>query len=98
MAGRLRLARQEKGFSQEEAAELLSLNRRTIHAWESGEAQPSPDTLDKAVMVYEKTTDWFLGGWSDVNLDDLVLARRINALSDRYRVVVKRVIGALEED
>ena len=92
------MARLEKGLSQERAADRLGLNRRTIHAWESAEVQPSPIALEKASELYEKEIDWFLGGWSDVELPDLELARRINALPDRYREAVVRVVGVLEED
>ena len=92
------MVRLDKGVSQEEAADRLGLNRRTIHAWESGEVQPSVKALTKAAVLYSKEIDWFLGGWSDVELPDLELARRINALPDRYRQAVERVVGALEED
>ena len=98
LAGKLRTVRLEKGLSQEQAADLLGLNRRTIHAWESGEVQPSLEALNKASELYERETDWFLGGWSDVELPDLELARRINALPDQYRQAVERVVGVFEED
>lgn len=98
LAARLRLARVEHGLSQEEAADRLSLNRRTIHAWESEESQPSTATLDRVASLYERSVDWFLGGWSDVNQGDLELARRIHALPDNYRHVVKRVVEVLEHE
>ena len=74
------------------------MNRRTIHAWESGESQPSTPTLDDVAKLYDRSIDWFLGAWSDVELSDIELARRIHALPDKYKIVVDQVVSVLEND
>ncbi len=55
----LRLARQEAGFTQAQAAEMVGVNRNTIGRYENGASRPSPKTLAKLSEIYGKTSRWF---------------------------------------
>ena len=55
----LRLARQEAGFTQAQAAEMVGVNRNTIVRYENGTSRPSPKTLAKLAEIYGKTPRWF---------------------------------------
>ena len=60
----LRLARQDAGFTQAQAAEMVGVNRNTIVRYENGTSRPSPKTLRKLSEIYGKTPRWFFGAGS----------------------------------
>ncbi len=100
LAERLRSARQAAGLTQERAAEVLSVARRTVYMWESGRSAPSRRRLETIASVYGKPANWFLAGAaglmdSDPSLEQI--KRRIARLPSKYRTVVEKVIKALED-
>ncbi len=57
----LRLARQDAGFTQAQAAEMVGVNRNTIVRYENATSRPSPKTLRKLSAIHGKPPDWFFG-------------------------------------
>ena len=57
---RIAQARREAGLTQQEAADLLSVHKRTIENWEHVRV-PWRD-LNRLAEVYGKPIDWFLHG------------------------------------
>lgn len=57
--GMLRLARQRKGFQQGEAADRLGVAQATISRAENGLIQPAPETIERAVRLYEMPPSFF---------------------------------------
>lgn len=60
----LRLARQDAGFTQAQAAEMVGVNRNTIVRYENGTSRPSPKTLAKLSEIYSKPPGSFFGAGS----------------------------------
>jgi Zn-dependent peptidase ImmA (M78 family) len=55
----LRLARQRKGFQQGEAANRLGVAQATLSRAENGLIQPAPETIERAVRLYEMPRSFF---------------------------------------
>lgn len=60
-AERLRKVREERGLSQQQLAERVSVARVTITMYEAGEREPDFGTLTKLAQVLGVTTDYLLG-------------------------------------
>lgn len=58
---RLREARIEKGYTQEEIADYLGFTRPTYTAYESGRRRPDNDTLAKIAKFLNVSADYLLG-------------------------------------
>ena len=58
---RLKLARKEKGVTQETVAFFLKVPRSTLAHYETGRVEPSIRTLASLAGFYGVTTDWLLG-------------------------------------
>ena len=98
LAERLRRARQEKGLSQEEVAEAVKVNRRTVYVWEAGRAEPTQPRLESLSALYEKPAEYFIAGEGDEvtkRLDEI--SRRIARLPLDYLDVVDNFLTALEK-
>lgn len=61
IAARLKELRIEKGFLQDQVAELVGVARNAISSYENGARQPSLDILVALARVYKTTTDYILG-------------------------------------
>ena len=59
-AARLRIARKEKGYSQEALAEELEVSRQSITKWETGTAFPELKKLLQLSVKLDKDIDWLL--------------------------------------
>lgn len=62
IAQRLAEMRREKGFSQEELANLLGLSRQAVSKWERGESAPDMANLIALADLYEVTLDELIRG------------------------------------
>jgi transcriptional regulator with XRE-family HTH domain len=59
---KLQLLRKQKGYTQEELAELLFVSRTAISKWESGRGYPSIDSLKAISNIFSITIDELLSG------------------------------------
>ena len=59
-AGRLKISRKEKGYSQEALAEELEVSRQSITKWETGTAFPELRKLLQISVKLDKDLDWLL--------------------------------------
>lgn len=53
--------RKEKGLSQEELADKLSVSRQAVSKWERGEALPDTDNLIRLAKLYNVSIDELVG-------------------------------------
>ena len=59
-ADRLKISRKEKGYSQEQLAEMLEVSRQSITKWETGTAYPELRKLILLSVLLDKDLDWLL--------------------------------------
>ena len=59
-AERLKTTRKQKGYSQEQLAELLDVSRQSVTKWETGLSYPEIKTLLELSSILEKDLDWLL--------------------------------------
>lgn len=53
--------RKERGWSQQEVADRLGLNKMTISGYETGKRRPSFEMLDALAQVFDVSFDYLLG-------------------------------------
>lgn len=58
---RIKKARTDAGYSQEQIADELKVNRTSLSKYETGVQEPSLETLAKLAQFYNVSIDWLLG-------------------------------------
>ncbi|WP_337465705.1 S24 family peptidase [Megasphaera sp.] len=92
---RLKMLREEKGLTQKDLAEKLSLTPKAISFYELGSREPSGDALIRMAHILGTTTDYLLGNSTTKEADQKVgRGVRIPVLG---RVVAGIPIEAVEE-
>lgn len=61
MVKNLRLLREEKGFSQQKLADMLSTSQQTIFKYEKTDCEPDIATLIKLAAVFNVSVDFLIG-------------------------------------
>ena len=99
---RLRQCREDKGFSQNELAKLLSTYHSVIGRYERDEMTPSIDVAKKIAELLETTVGYLLGEVeaTDTFKDPLMLKRlqEINTLADEDKHCILYTIDGLLRD
>ena len=63
-AENLKQARKDKGMSQEELAEMLSVSRQAVGKWEAGQGYPESEKLIELARMLYFSIDWLFFGQS----------------------------------
>ncbi len=63
-AENLKQARKDKGMSQEELAEMLSVSRQAVGKWEAGQGYPEAEKLIELARKLSLSLDWLFFGQS----------------------------------
>lgn len=58
---RLKELRKEKGYTQEQMANILEIGQSAYAKWENGKTEPSFESLVKLVDLFEVSLDWLFG-------------------------------------
>lgn len=58
---KLKQARLDAGYTQQQIQDILKVNRATLSRYESGEREPDYETLGTLADFYEVSVDWLLG-------------------------------------
>lgn len=66
---RLKMLREEKGLTQKDLAEKLSLTPKAISFYELGSREPSGDALIRMAHILGTTTDYLLGNSTTKEID-----------------------------
>lgn len=69
LGSRLRQLRTMKKLRQEQVANLISVNKKAVSAYENDARQPSYDILIRFANLYRVSTDYLLGCTSNKTLD-----------------------------
>lgn len=64
---KLQSLRKEKGFSQEQLADLLEVSRQSVSKWESGQTYPEMDKLLSLCKIFNITLDELTNDEIDIN-------------------------------
>lgn len=58
---KLKIAREEAGYTQKQVSEMLKISQVTLSRYEKGTREPSIEVLCKLIDFYEVRADWVLG-------------------------------------
>lgn len=61
IAEKIKLLRDERGWTQAELARRLGITRNGVNSWEQGLSTPSPACLVDLARVFSVSTDYLLG-------------------------------------
>lgn len=90
IAEKIKLLREERGWTQAELARRLSITRNGVNSWEQGLSTPSPACLVDLARVFSVSTDYLLGIEATATVDVSGLSEKdvavLAALADRLRV------------
>lgn len=87
---KIKLLRNNYGYTQSELARKLSLTRASINAWEMGLSAPSTPFIVELSKIFHVTTDYLLG------LDDCITIRT-DGLSEREISAILNIVEAFYE-
>lgn len=89
IAEKIKLLREERGWTQAELARRLSLTRNGVNSWEQGLSTPSPACLVYLAKVFSVSTDYLLGLDSTATVNVSGLSEKdvavLAALAERLR-------------
>lgn len=60
-AEKIKMLREQRGWTQAELARRLSITRNGVNSWEQGLSMPSPACLVDLAKVFSVSTDYLLG-------------------------------------
>lgn len=61
VALKLKKARLEAGYTQQQIADFLNLNRENLSRYETGKLEPNIEILGSLCDFYEVSMDWIFG-------------------------------------
>jgi len=74
---RIRLLREQKGFTQMKAAKLLNLSNKTLSDYERNISEPDLKTIKQIANLYDVKIDFLvdnINGLNDLNMDGFQFA------------------------
>lgn len=80
---RIKNLRKEKGLTQLQLADMLSVTDKAVSKWEVGEANPDIALLPKISQIFDVTLDYLLTGkveGEQISMDDMDADKRIHLL------------------
>ena len=95
---KLRLAREDAGLSQAQAAKLLGLHRPAVSEIEAGRRKVSAGELKDFAALYHVSSAWLLGEPLQVNEQLKVAARNLQSLKAKDLETVMRVIDSFRRE
>ena len=103
----LRVAREAKGFTQKQVAELLGRKQQIVGHWETGYSQPDANTLFELCDLYDLSIDEAFGKKPvstnegnvspEYSADDIALLNAINDLDAPGRAAVQAVLESEQQ-
>ena len=94
---RIKEARREAGFTQDELADLLEVTTRTVQAWEAGDNIPYR-SLSKLAEVLNREVGWFLHGDESEPTNEDRLRRIVQEVLEGVRETMARIEDLLHEE
>ena len=85
---KLKELRKEKGFTQQEVADLVHVNRVQYTNWESGKRQPSYERLSMLACIFDVSIDFLLSEYIEISKERLL---KLKAEREKMKVFPKRL-------
>ena len=60
-AKNVKRARESAKMSQDQVAEILNMSRTNISKYETGDLEPTLETIGQLAEIYNVSTDWLFG-------------------------------------
>ncbi|WP_305815347.1 helix-turn-helix domain-containing protein [Photobacterium leiognathi] len=97
LAKRLITLRKEKGLTQQQMADVLSVHVNSLKKYEAGQAQPSLDAIKKIAVGLHVSTDFLLFEEHERGpSDDLALQlEAISQMPEGEQMVIREVLESL---
>ena len=101
---RIAILRARNGWSQEYFAELMECSQSSVTSWETGNRNPSVDTICKIASIFDVSVDYLLGLTDDPKKPEPIIADdelrtlaidRVQSLSDPALVRVLDFLSGL---
>jgi transcriptional regulator with XRE-family HTH domain len=95
---RLRRAREQRGYSQEDIAQLTGQPRTVVSNWESGTRRPNPHQLDKLSVIFRLSRGELLGEppAPRPDFEDLLFRDAGDRLEPKGRFEIQRFLAFLD--
>ena len=91
MSEKIRLLREQSGWTQAELARRLVTTRSSVNAWESGISIPSTQYIIELSQLFHVSTDYLFGLPQNQSLD-------ISGLSPEQVAILVRLVDFLRKD
>lgn len=69
IADRIKLLREQRGFTQAELAKRIGITRSGVNAWEMGISVPSTQYIVELANLFKVSTDYLLGMKSTISIN-----------------------------
>lgn len=103
MLKNLKKLREEKGISQKQLADVVSVSQQSINKYENHNIEPDIDTLIKMADYFETSVDYIIGHSKirrkieavssyDLNIEEAKLVESYRALSNNQRKSIVLII------
>lgn len=93
---RIKKIRQEKGYTQQELAEMIGVAKNTITGYEKGNREPDATKIIALSKALNVPGDWIIGNkdssYSYLSVDALIIASEYDALDEYGKSLVRLVI------
>ena len=93
---RLEELRKNRGYSQEQLANLLKMTQQRISSYEKGKREPDLETLKQIADFFGVTTDYLLGKETELDNISVAFSSITEGLSKEQVEDVKRYIEFLK--
>ena len=92
---RLRLAREQKGWTQQEAGDRAGVSANMIYMYEAGQRRPSTLALKGLASLYRKRVEWFFNEDADDEELDSDLQADMDLIMNEADVALRQVSNQL---
>lgn len=89
---RIRLLRKQKGYTQQQLADIFHLSKSNINYYEKSTRAPSPDTFIKYADEFNVTIDFLFG--REKSLDNMV---DVSGLTKQEISIIENMIDTLRK-
>lgn len=94
---RIKIARKQKGLTQEQLAEVIGVSRSAISRWESGDMEPTIKNLAELARTLDVSSDHLLG-LDESRTDRSVLDRLSPTAEKALDLLIREIANAVKRE